>query len=93
MKAVDIGFLLHVCKLWEVMSHWIKTLQNDSGYLNWMVPTITKILPTTIANLLKHSLLFLSSGHEVKFLEEDFFGAKNLLAQVLLKSKLNWDTS
>ncbi|KAA1083915.1 hypothetical protein PGT21_011471 [Puccinia graminis f. sp. tritici] len=73
MKAGDIGRLMNVWKMWAVMSQGLKGLNNYSSYLPRMILLLTEYLPTPLAKLFRHSLLFSPSGRDNHFLSKDAY--------------------
>ncbi|POW02310.1 hypothetical protein PSTT_11867 [Puccinia striiformis] len=73
MKAGDIGRLINMWKRWSVMSQALKSLRNYSSYLPRMVLMLTEFLPSSMAKLFRHSLLFSPSGREGHFVSKDFY--------------------
>ncbi|KNF04588.1 hypothetical protein PSHT_16054 [Puccinia striiformis] len=62
MKAGDIGRLLRVWKMWSIMTQSLPGLTHYSAYLPRLVLLITRILPPSLAKLIRHTLLLSPSG-------------------------------
>ncbi|POW03187.1 hypothetical protein PSHT_11758 [Puccinia striiformis] len=72
MKAGDIGRLLRIWKMWSIMTQSLPGLTHYSAYLPRLVLLITHILPTSLAKLIRHTLLLSPSGRPNHFVAKDF---------------------
>ncbi|POW13543.1 hypothetical protein PSTT_03691 [Puccinia striiformis] len=72
MKAGDIGRLLRVWKMWSIMTQSLPGLTHYSAYLPRLVLLITRILPPSLAKLIRHTLLLSPSGRPSHFVAKDF---------------------
>ncbi|KAH9452208.1 hypothetical protein Pst134EB_016164 [Puccinia striiformis f. sp. tritici] len=72
MKAGDIGRLLRVWKMWSIMTQSLPGLTHYLAYLPRLVSLITRILPPSLAKLIRHTLLLSPSGRPNHFVAKDF---------------------
>ncbi|KAH9460251.1 hypothetical protein Pst134EB_008436 [Puccinia striiformis f. sp. tritici] len=72
MKAGDVGRLIRIWTMWSIMTQSLPGLTHYSAYLPRLVLMITKILPPSLAKLMRHSLLVSPSGRPNHFVAKDF---------------------
>ncbi|EHS63516.1 uncharacterized protein PGTG_21692 [Puccinia graminis f. sp. tritici CRL 75-36-700-3] len=72
MKRGDIGRLINVWKMWSIMTQSLPGLTHYSAYLPRLILLITKILPPSLSELIRHSILVSPSGRPNHFVAKDF---------------------
>ncbi|KAA1063888.1 hypothetical protein PGTUg99_010119 [Puccinia graminis f. sp. tritici] len=73
MKAGDIGRLINIWKMWAFMTQSLPGLTHYSAYLPRLILLLTKVLPSSLAKLIWHTLLVSPSGRPNHFVAKDFF--------------------
>ncbi|KAA1089735.1 hypothetical protein PGT21_028386 [Puccinia graminis f. sp. tritici] len=73
MKAGDIGRLINIWKMWAFMTQSLPGLTHYSAYLPRLILLLTKVLPSSLAKLIRHTLLVSPSGRPNHFVAKDFF--------------------